>query len=38
MNIDKRKPSTPGDIMQEEFLEQAGLGQGQLADLIGVRR
>ncbi|MFO7582722.1 HigA family addiction module antitoxin [Guyparkeria sp.] len=38
MNIDERKPFTPGEILQEEFLEPAGLSQGQLADLMGVPR
>lgn len=38
MNIDERKPFTPGEILQEEFLEPAGLSQGQLAELMGVPR
>ena len=38
MNIDERKPFTPGEILQEEFLEPAGLNQGQLAELMGVPR
>lgn len=33
-----REPSSPGEILQEEFLEPAGLTQGQLAELIGVER
>jgi addiction module HigA family antidote len=33
-----REPSTPGEILQEEFLEPVGLTQGQLADFIGVER
>ena len=38
MNIDDRKPFTPGEILQEEFIEPAGLTQGQLADLMDVPR
>lgn len=38
MNIDERKPFTPGEILQEEFLNPAHLTQGQLAELMGVPR
>ena len=38
MNITERKPFSPGEILQEEFLEPAGLTQGQLAELMGVPR
>lgn len=38
MNIDKRKPFTPGEILQEEFLEPSGLTQGELAEWMGVPR
>ncbi len=38
MNIDERKPFTPGEILQEEFIEPAELSQGQLAELMGVPR
>jgi len=38
MNKTQRKPFSPGDILQEEFLEPAGLTQGQLAELMGVPR
>ena len=31
-----RKPSTPGEILDEEFLKPMGLTQKQLADHIGV--
>ncbi|HKJ77657.1 MAG TPA: HigA family addiction module antitoxin [Gammaproteobacteria bacterium] len=38
MNIDERKPFTPGEILAEEFLEPSGLTQGELADRMGVPR
>ena len=38
MNKTQRQPFSPGDILQEEFLEPAGLTQGQLAELMGVPR
>ena len=38
MNIDERKPFTPGEILHEEFLEPAGLTQGKLAEFMGVPR
>jgi len=28
----KRKPTTPGEILQEEFLSELGISQKQLAD------
>jgi antitoxin HigA-1 len=31
----KRKPTTPGEILQEEFLTPLGLTQKELADHIG---
>jgi addiction module HigA family antidote len=31
----KRKPTTPGEILQEEFLAPLDLSQGELADHIG---
>lgn len=38
MNNTQRKPFTPGEILQEEFLGPAGLTQGELARLMGVPR
>ncbi|HKJ94797.1 MAG TPA: HigA family addiction module antitoxin [Gammaproteobacteria bacterium] len=38
MNINEREPFGPGDILQEEFLEPAGLTQGELAALMDVPR
>ena len=38
MNITERKPFTPGEILQGEFMEPYGLTQGELADNIGVHR
>lgn len=38
MNIDERKPFPPGEILAEEFLEPAGLTQGELAERMGVPR
>ena len=32
---DKRKPTTPGEILQEEFLSELGISQKRLADHIG---
>ena len=34
----ERKPFSPGEILQEEFLEPYGLSQGALAQAIGVHR
>jgi antitoxin HigA-1 len=34
----KRKPSTVGEILTEEFMEPLGLTQGALADAMGVQR
>jgi len=31
----KRKPTTPGEILQEEFLLELGISQKRLADHIG---
>lgn len=33
-----REPSSPGEILQEEFLDPIGLTQSQLAEWIGVER
>jgi len=38
MNVTKRKPFGPGEVLQEEFLEPAGLTQGELAELMAVPR
>ena len=38
MNITKRKPFTPGEILDEEFLKPYELTQGKLAEMIGVER
>ncbi|MFN7096996.1 MAG: HigA family addiction module antitoxin [Gammaproteobacteria bacterium] len=38
MNITTRKPFTPGEILQEEFLDVYGITQGDLADMIHVHR
>jgi len=38
MNITKRKPHTPGEILLEEFMRPHGLTQTQLAEHIGVTR
>ena len=38
MNSNKRKPFTPGEILDEEFLKPYGLTQGRLAEMIGVER
>jgi addiction module HigA family antidote len=36
MNSPKRKPTTPGEILFEEFLVPLGITQKELADHIGV--
>jgi len=33
-----REPTTVGEILQEEFLTSLGIGQEELADIIGVTR
>jgi len=38
MNITKRKPVTPGEMLQEEFLKPLDLTQQALADAMGVTR
>lgn len=38
MNITDRKPFTPGEILQEEFMAPYQLTQGKLAEDIGVHR
>jgi len=38
MNITKRKPFAPGEILHEEFMIPYGLSQVKLAELIGVER
>src|SRR5438128_1223838 len=38
MNMTERKPSTPGEILKEEFMQPYGLTQQQLAEKIGVTR
>jgi addiction module HigA family antidote len=38
MNRPHREPFGPGEILQEEFLQPAGLTQGELAELMGVPR
>lgn len=38
MNITKRKPFSPGEILVEEFMEPYGLTQTDLASRIGVAR
>lgn len=38
MNFTKRKPVTPGEMLQEEFLKPLGLTQQALADAMGVTR
>ncbi len=38
MNITKRKPFTPGEILHEEFMQPYDLTQEALANLIGVTR
>ncbi|MBF0277348.1 MAG: HigA family addiction module antidote protein [SAR324 cluster bacterium] len=34
----KRKPTHPGEFMQEDILMELGLSQGQLANALGVSR
>ncbi len=36
--LTEREPSSPGEILQEEFLNPVGITQGQLAEWIGVER
>ena len=38
MIMTERKPTTVGEILNEEFLEPHGLTQAQLADAMGVPR
>ena len=38
MNITKRKPFTPGEILLEEFMEPYNLTQTKLAELTGITR
>jgi len=38
MNITKRKPFSPGEILLEEFMEPYNLTQSELAKRIGVTR
>ena len=38
MNITERKPFTPGEILDEEFMQPAGLNQGTLAEKMAVPR
>ena len=38
MNFTQRKPVTPGEMLQEEFLKPLGLTQQVLADAMGVTR
>lgn len=38
MPTTKRKPSTVGEILREEFMTPLGLTQGALAKAVGVRR
>jgi antitoxin HigA-1 len=38
VTVTVREPTTPGEILKEEFLEPAGLTQRALADAIGVER
>ncbi len=38
MNFTKRKPVTPGEMLQEEFLKPLDLTQQALADAMGVTR
>jgi addiction module HigA family antidote len=38
MNITKRKPSTPGEILHEEFMQPYNLTQTKLAELSGITR
>ena len=34
----KRKPTHPGEFVQEDILKELGLSQGQLAKVLGVSR
>jgi antitoxin HigA-1 len=36
--FNKRKPFTPGEILQEEFLKPYNLTQSKLAELVGITR
>jgi len=38
MNITRRKPFTPGEILKEEFMIPYGITQKELAEKIGVTR
>ncbi len=38
MNITERKPFSPGEILNEEFMPPAGLNQGTLAEKMAVPR
>lgn len=38
MNITKRKPSAPGEILCEELMKPYGLNQGAVAKKIGIPR
>ena len=38
MNITKRKPCTPGEILLEEFMQPYNLTQTKLAELTGITR
>ncbi|MGD9153500.1 MAG: HigA family addiction module antitoxin [Gammaproteobacteria bacterium] len=38
MNINKRKPFAPGEILQEEFMEPYNLTQTKLAELTKITR
>ena len=38
MNITKRKPFTPGEILNEEFMIPYGITQKELAEKVGVAR
>lgn len=38
MNITKRRPFSPGEVLEEEFMRPYRLTQTKLADLIGVER
>ena len=38
MNMNKRKPFTPGEILREEFMEPYNLTQAKLAELTKITR
>lgn len=38
MRVTKRKPSSVGEILTEEFLEPMKITQGQLAEALGISR